>query len=381
MPGKTKRKYVGETMRIHKKLKRPLHLISEALPYEYDDKLLLSMFAELYPYEWKEIVERCNYFIAKDKHLQSVGKKIRYKSPSPKTFFFTMPVVKNILSPNFKAKHKKRFAEDIYNANYDALKAKRSVKINQKNNKVQKYKQTMQEVEPYYIDALIVAYHQKGITTEGKMEIITEMSRFICDKSIKFFYKINDAERNNQIRNKAFQHLQNSGNYVKLRKNFKGKKKSYMVEKTDYNMTPLDLIKRLDADSIQNKKRFSAFISHSYADSKIVEEVISILNTQGHSCYCDWSSDNDFLKRSLVSDYTKEVLKRRIEQSDYLFFIRTDNSMTGEKVNSPWIEMELEYSKSIGKDIYYIDLIEDGIKLPYKLLSHNLMDGKIEWGE
>ena len=379
MPGKVKRKYDGETMRIQKAMKRPLYMIAEVLPREYDANILLSFFKELYPFEWKKIAERCIQSHKKDDFLKSVGKKTRYKASTAERFFFEMLVVKNILSSQFKKKHMETFDEGIRKEKYDALKKRRDAKNAELQQRIIKNIRFVQIVEPYYIDALIAAYHQRGITTEGKMEILTEMGRFICDKTLEFFYKINDAERNDQIRNTAFRHLQNGGHYVKLRKKFKGKQKTYMTEKTYYNMSPSDLVERLNANTIQNEKRFGAFISHSYADIETVKQVIGILNKQGRSCYCDWTSDNDFLKRSLVSDYTKEVLKKRIEQSDCLFFIRTSNSMTGDKVNSTWIEMELEHSEAIGKEIKYIDLVNDGVILPYKLLPHNLADGKIDW--
>lgn len=379
MPGIARRKYDGETMRIHKKLKRPLYLIAEILPCDYDEKLFLSFFMELYPFEWKEIVERCKVFQEKDKFLKSHGKKTRYKSPSPERFFYNMPVVRNILSSNYKAKHKECYNEAEREEKYQNFKRKRSNKIQQKNTQVNNFTDLMQEVEPYYVDVLIVAYHQKGITTEGKIEILKEMGKFICPKTIQFFYKINDAERNNQIRRIAFFHLQKSGHYVKLRKGFKGKKKSYMTETTKFDMTPADLVARLEKDTIQCEKRFGVFISHSFKDAEIVKQVISILNRQGLTCYCDWSSDNDFLKRSLVSNYTKEVLKKRIEQSDKLLFLRTENSMNGTTISSPWIELELLHCQTLGKPIYCVDLLDDQVTLPYLFIKQDIKNKTISW--
>lgn len=380
MPGKARRKYDGETIRICKKLKRPLYLVAEVLPYDYDHRLFLDLFIKLYPNEWNEIVERCASYQAKDNFLQEKGKKARYKSPSPESFFFNIQVVKNILNPQYKLKHKENYNELERDEKYQTFKAKRENKITQRERKIAQYTDLTQEIEPYYVDILIAAYHKKGITTVDKMEILTEMRKFKCQKSIEFFNKNNDSERNDQIRSIAFQHLQKTGHYVKLRKKFKGKKKSYMTETTDFDMTPLDLVKRLEADTVQSKKCYGVFISHSFKDSDTVKRVISILNLQGLSCYCDWSSDNDFLKRSLASKYTKEVLKKRIEQSDKLLFIRTSNSMTGLNLNSPWIELELEHCNALGKPVYCINLINDGVKLPYILLKQNLADGTINWG-
>ena len=381
MPGKTQRKHVGDTIDICKKLKRPLYFVAEVMPTNYNGDVFLTMFKELYPHDWNMIEGRCKQSREKDAFLRSVGKKERYKTHSPEAFFFAMPAVKRILSPQHKMKHKASYDENIRNEKYNALKERRHKRNVEIRSKISKNTELMQIVEPYYIDALIFAYRRRGITTEEKMEIVVEMGRYICDKTIRFFYQINYSERNNQIRNIAFKHLQKCGQYVKLRKGFQGKQKSYMTERTNYNMTPEDLKQRLDADTIQGKKRFGAFMSHSYKDVGIVKKVVRILNEQGVSCYCDWTSDNDFLKRALVSEYTKEVLKVRIAQSDYLFFIRTDNSMTRDKINSPWIEMELDHAEELNKDICYIDLLNDGVKLPYRLLAHNLENGQIEWSE
>ena len=377
MPGKTQRKYVGETMRIHKTLKRPLYFVAELLPCEYDKSDLLALFKEFYPYEWSKIVERCKQSREKDAFLKSVGKKERYKDPSAETFFFEMPVVKNILNPQYMLKHKNSFNETVQKEKYNDLKKRRDAKNTEVAQRLAKNTKLMQTVEPYYVDVLISAYHQHGITIEGKMEILIEMGKFICEKSLEFFYKINDAERNDQIRMIAFKHLQNSGHYVKLRKRFAGKAKTYMTETTDFNMTPMDLRNRLEADTIQNKKTFGMFISHSYKDTNIVKQVISILNKKGISCYCDWMSDNDFLKRSLVSKYTEEVLKKRIEQSKAVLFIRTNNSMIGLSPSSPWIEMELKHCKKIGKELYCIDFLNDREDVPFTTVEHDLANNKI----
>lgn len=379
MPGKTRRKYDGETMRIYKKLKTPLKLVAEILPQEYDCKILLDFFMELYPFEWKEIVERQKYFQEKDEFLKSNGIKKRYKSTTPEKFFYSIPFVKNILSNNYRQKHIEHFNDVEREKKYQKLKQKRYNKIHKRNSKVESFTNLMQEVEPYYVDALIAAYHQKGISIEGKMEILKEMEKFDCSKTIEFFQKINDSERNDQIRHYAYSFLQKSGHYVTLRKNFEGKKKSYMVETTDFNMTPMDLAARLKKDTVQNKKRFGVFISHSFKDAELVKQVISILNKQGLTCYCDWLSDNDFLKRSLVSNYTKEVLKKRLEQSEKILFLRTENSMSGNSINSTWIELELQHSQALQKPIYCIDMLEDSTALPYRFIKMDIENKIISW--
>ena len=67
-------------------------------------------------------------------------------------------------------------------------------------------------------------------------------------------------------------------------------------------------------------------------------------NAIGLNCYVDWSADNVFLKRSMVSDYTKEVLKKRMEQSKCLLYLSSDNSR-----NSEWVLFELDYYENFVK--------------------------------
>ena len=100
----------------------------------------------------------------------------------------------------------------------------------------------------------------------------------------------------------AFQHLQSLGKYVKLRKNFKGKKKTYHIDSTLPNYSPEELVKFLNSDSIESKKKYDIFISHSYLDKDLVKIIKNALNIQNLSCYYDWTSDQYFLKRNLISD-------------------------------------------------------------------------------
>ena len=372
MPGITKRKYDSETMLIRKKIKRPLYLVAEILPYDYDGADLLSLFSQFYPFEWKEIVERQKNYKEKDDFLKKVRKQTRYHPETPEQFFFNMPVVRNILSAAYKEKYKSAYSEESRDRKYNELKSKRESKMAAKTLKIEEYMKLTQEIEPYYIDLLIVAYHQRGMTTEGKIEIVTEMGKFICEKTLTFFNKLNDSEQNAQIRHIAFSHLQHSGHYVKLRKNFKGKQKSYMTATSDFDMTPADLVDRLNRDTFQSKQEFGVFVSHSFLDEKVVRATIKILNSSGFSCYCDWYSDDGFLKRSLVSDFTKEVLKKRMEQSKNILFIRTENS-----VNSPWVQFELEYCKTLGKQIMCLNMLDDGKVLPYRCVDYDFGKGVI----
>lgn len=356
MAGVVKRKYQSETMKLQKSLTRPLNLISEALPAEYDKHLLLRMFKELFPLFWDKIKQRYEQCKIKDEFLTKVGKKNRYHHDNPETFFFKLKKVKQIISNGQRQKHKEKFNEKNSQLAYNALLYKAHSKQRANENKMSSTNKNLQLVEPLYVDIFISAYHKKGITIQGKVEIFHELKKYNSNKVIEFFVKLNDSEKNNQIRRLAFEHLQKLGELVRLRKKFKGKVKSYNTEADMFNVSPEDLHQRIESNTIQNKKSFDAFISHSYKDYGLAQQVISSLNIHGLTVYCDWTSDNDFLKRSLVSEYTKKVLKKRIEQSKSIVIMQTKNSVNSDGTfTSPWISMEIEHALLIGKPIYSLN--------------------------
>ena len=376
MPGISQRKYVGETMRINKSLSQILRRLSDVLPYNYSAETLLELFQDLYPREWMELDQRYHQYTKKDAFLVKNGKKIRYKPDPPREHFLNLPKVKHMLSKGAIAKHKANFDKDGYQQKLDNYKTKRQSAIRSRNEKIAKANELIQNVEPLYIDAFIAAYHKRGISIDGKLEIFKELQKYKSRKVIEFFYKLNDSERNNQIRDMAFNHLQSIGSYVKLRKHYKGKKKEYMTERSQFYMTPLDLLNRIESNNVQNKKVYDVFISHSYKDSSLIKKLIRAFNKHSLNIYCDWTSDSDFLKRELVSEYTKVILKKRLEQSKNVVFVRTNNS-----VESDWVEFELDYSKEIGKTIFCIDFISDGSEeeMNYLYLYYDAVNETIAW--
>lgn len=358
--GVVKRKYTGELMRFNKSLKHPLNLIQDCLPREYSKNDILRIFKELYPNEWNIINQRYKNYLEKDKFLEKKKEKKKYNPEEPEKYFFNLEKVKHMASEGMRNKYKNNFVKESQEKNLSDLKIRRKDKIEQKIKEIDKLNEKIQFIEPLYIDVFIDAYHKKGITTEGKIEIFKELQKYECEKSTEFFYKLNDSEKNNQIRNMAFKHLQKSGKYAKLRQKFKGKQKSYMLEKDAFFMKPVDLVNRIKNNTIQNKKTFDYFISHSSKDKEIIMGIKGLLNKSKKNIYCDWTSDNDFLKREYVSIYTEIVLKKRIKQSKEVIFVRTKNTQDVEnKLFSKWVAMELEYSKKLGKKIFCIDFLND----------------------
>ena len=282
-----------------------------------------------------------------------------------------------MLSKGKKEQHRKNFNDDIREEILVNFRVQRNYKIKIRDEKITKAKKDMQWVDPLFIDIFINGYHQKGITTEGKIEILKELEKYDAPKSLEFFSKLNDSEKNNQVRRMAFNHLQKLGKYVKLRKNFKGKQKSYMTEKSNFFMKPKDLHERIISNSLQDKKEFDYFISHSAKDHELIQRIQKSFNNVSCTVYCDWTSDNDFLKREYAGEYTELVLKRRIEQSKNIVFVQTINT-TDENNNlySDWVKMELEYAKELGKNIVCIDLLNNGY-CEFEFLKYDMENNEL----
>lgn len=332
-------------------MKRPLDLIMLTLKPGYTKDDILTAFRKYYPNEWNTICERYQVYSGKDSFLESVGKKKRYCPKKPEEFFYTLPKVKYLLCEDYRAKHARSYDEDKRQKYCVEFEAKRSAKIKKQQNSIEKNTRKQQNIDPGFLDALIYAYHRKGNSTNDKLEIVKEIQKYNCDKSREFFLKLNDSERNDEIRKLAFHHLQSTGHYVKLRKRFKGKRKPYMTEQSDFVGTPEALACRLrNSKSVQSIKHYDLFISHSYKDWEIVRDIVADANKAGLNCYVDWNADDDFLKRDLVSEFTKEVLKVRLENSDRLLFISTENSRASE-----WVSFELQYyQEHVKNDILMI---------------------------
>ena len=344
MPGMMKRKFDSETGKYMAVFTPQLKKLAAALPFEYDKKTVLDYYKRFFPNQWLNLLGRYEYYLGKDKYLVSVGKKKRYNHNNPDDFFYSLRKVGHICSSGYKFEHKKSCCED-----------RRERALKDLEGKIKKPKvisSNVQLTDPYHLNIFTSAYHKHGATHNEKIEIVNELKKFKAQGVIKFFQKLNDSERNNQIRNIAFDYLQSINACVRKRKSFKGVIKAYHSSNDRFVVTPADLANKLKSGSIQSRKVFDLFISHSYKDNELVRELLPALNEDGLNVYCDWTSDNDFLRRDLVGEYTETVIKIRIEQSSKILFLQTENSVNdiGEFL-SPWVKIELDHAYICNKEI------------------------------
>lgn len=228
MAGEVKRKYGKTQTDFSKRITKCVNSIIPILPQRYNKEDLLTLFQTYYPYEWHQIQDMFTYYRKLDDFLELHGKKRRYNFPQSKAYFYSHPKVRIIIKYNFIKQRAEKYSEEERNNCENELKAKRQKSINKWNNKIENINKLKIHLEPDFLDAYIALYkHTKDI--EERIEILREIQKYDCEKSIDFLYCVNDGSGNNQLRQEAFKLLQNSGHFVILRKNFKGKHKDFTL--------------------------------------------------------------------------------------------------------------------------------------------------------
>lgn len=89
--------------------------------------------------------------------------------------------------------------------------------------------------------------------------------------------------------------------------------------------------------AVRETDRFDIFLSHCVADADVILGVKTLLEEAGNNVYVDWIVDSQ-LERSRVTPATANVLRRRMRQSESLFFATSTSSP-----DSKWMPWELGY--------------------------------------
>lgn len=376
MPGYTKNMYIKDIEAIKQDLSKYIKTLIPVLPKVYDQGVVLHLLEKYYPFEWQLINEKYEYYCIKDKSLVRRGKKARYLMCRPLDLLQSLSIYKKIFSVQYMANHAEAFSNDTYIRNEKKLMASRMPKIQARTEKIEAMRQKAQSVEPVFLDSLMGLYDRKNTSQRDRVYILKELEKYYCPKVINFFRKKVDTEYNRQLREMSFYHLQSLGHFSgQLRKqkymripsdsNRRRKylKDIYAYERFDIREIPEELEYRIANSKEQKIKSFDYFISHSSGDFDLVQRVVQNLNEQKLNIYCDWISDTDYLKRKLVCRATLSVIERRIEQSEAIMFVHSQNSC-----KSKWVRYELNYAHEVGKPIYimHVDDIIEG-KFNYTL--------------
>lgn len=361
MSGVTKHIYEHEIIDIKSMWISELKKIQEILPKNYNENDIINLLKEFYPYEWKSVEFKYNYYNIKDKKLLNINKKIRSNMLEPRKLLKTLPLLKKILTKEYKEKYSKIFDEEKVKYKREELLRNRQPKIKRIDEKIEKALSKTQKVTPIYLDKLIGLYERKRTTQKDKVYILLELKKYYSNKIINFFLKVNDTEINYQLRWEAFYHLQSFNfnprarrqKYMQIHTKNKKRKKFlkevYAKEKFSIPLNPDELEYRILNGKEQKLKEFDFFISHSSRDGKVVQKLITYQNENGKNIFCDWINDSDYLKRNLLCKATLNVIELRLQQSKELIFVESENSK-----NSVWCKYELNYYLELNKPIYYI---------------------------
>lgn len=362
MPGVTKRIFQHDIRDIVSMWNEQLKTIKNVLPQYYTAKDIINALKHFYPHEWKSVEMKYWYYQRKDRDLKKRFGRARYNMKAPIVLLQDVALYKKMLSSEYKEKYANNYnAENVMNAE-SILWSKRKNKIEKIDKKIENAMMKTQQVTPSFLEQLIGLYERKNTSQKDKMYILLELQKYYSPKIIQFFFKLNDTELNKQLRWIAFYHLQ-SFNYqprarrqkymqvhTKNKKRKKYLKEVYPNETYNIPKNPYELEYRIENAKEQKIKKFDFFISHSSRDSVSVQKLIIFENKQGKNVFCDWINDVDYLKRHLVCEATLKILEKRLEQSNALLFVSSNNS-----VNSIWCKYELNYFLELGRKIYVID--------------------------
>lgn len=339
-------------MLFHKKFYKTLRAVAEIMTPGFTDKDFIDSYVEYYPYMMREAEEMCE----ENKRYKANRKKYGYK-----TIAFPYDVNDYIQKESYhllrKIRHAhalgKYFSDEELKAKRQRLKAKCDKKIEQRKAKEEYYLRYAQEICPAYIDKLIKTYFavrkKNSLDVNSRYLILLEAAQFKCEETRIFLEKVNACDKNNQLRRFSFNMLQNMGYNPWLARKRKGKQRSSSLKEIDIIENPTVLLEYIYKYQDLIHKRYDVFLSHSYFDTKDLLRLKRMLNAQGLVVYIDWVNDKVMLNRINQNHDTWSVLQRRMDISDKMIFVMTDNSLRSE-----WTLREIDYFQKLGKQIYVL---------------------------
>lgn len=359
--GVTKHIYEHDIREILTMWNKQIKTIIPLLPQFYEEDDIKLLLKEYYPHEWHSVEIKYIYYCKKDKFLKKRFGKARFFMKKADNLIKDVDLYRRISSYRYKEKHSKMFSEIQCQAATKELKEKRVPKIERINQKISNALRHTQQMTPDFIDQLIGLYERKTTTQKDKCYIIKELKKYYNDKVIQFFFKLNDTELNKQLRWEAFYHLQSFNYQPRARRqkymqiHTKNKKRKHYLRFVYPNETyeipnnPYELEYRIENAKEQKIKSYDYFISHSSRDSTSVQQLIEFENRAQKNVFCDWINDSDYLKRHLICEATLRVIEQRLEQSNALLYVDSENSR-----DSVWCIYELNYYLQLNKPIYVI---------------------------
>jgi hypothetical protein len=102
------------------------------------------------------------------------------------------------------------------------------------------------------------------------------------------------------------------------------------------------------------------FLSHNFRDAEIVLGMKELFTEMGYKVYVDWIEDPQLNRRN-VNKTTATKLKERMQKSESLFFITTENS-----TDSKWMPWECGYFDGIKRKVAIVPVVRNSSDEKYR---------------
>lgn len=336
-------------MLFTKNFKRPMKKVAKAMPVGFTNEDFYEAYKKYYPYMMVEARKMCDDY----KRHNISRKKKEYKNivyfPEPEEF------LKQASSKTIGLTRKAHQGGDVMSAEQLAsytlmLEQDSKRRIAERKRKEEAFLMLAQNVEPKYIKKLIDLYFRtrnaNTLDVNSRYLILLEIAQFKCKESITFLSKINSCDKNNDMRLLAFNLLQQMGEHPWLARNRKGKKRQSAIQPIDIAANPTRLVEHIYKYQGSIHNRYDVFLSHSSYDTQQLLSLKQKLNAEGLVVYIDWVNDKVMMDRRNQNEDTWNVLKLRMDESGKMLFVMTDNSL-----RSTWTPKEIDYFKSLNKEI------------------------------
>ena len=316
--------------------------LSLVLSPHFSNEEYIATFQECFPHLWEDIESFCkerkeNFYRRKDKGLRTVP----YYSPEEFLVKHARPQSLKIIQSS--REERDRIKKQLIISGQKTLQ--------QRKDKLEQNLVYVQEVCPSYVDNLIKAYFnirkRQTLDINARYLILLEASQFKCKETLSFLHRINACDKNQDLRMMAFYALQRMGEHPWLSRNLKGKKRLSQLKRIDIQKNPTELLEMISKYQNLLYQSFDVFLSHSSKDEKELLKIKSILNKQGFTVYIDWVNDRKMLNRANQDENTWNALFLRMDQSNRLLYVLTDNC-----ISSECTKKEVEYFKAKDKSVY-----------------------------
>lgn len=343
------RKMEYRKMLFTKDFKSPMKRIAKALPVGFTDDDFYEAYKKYYPYMMEEARKICDDYKRHNAFRRKKGYKNIVVFPEPDELL-RQASSKTIRLTRKAHQSGEVMSDEVLAYNLSLLEHDSKRKIPERKRKEEAFLRLAQDVEPKYIKRLISLYFQvrkaNTLDVNSRYLILLEIAQFKCKESISFLSKINSCDKNYEIRHLAFDLLQQMGEHPWLARNRKGRKRQSEIKPIDIAENPTLLVEHICKYQEFIHGRYDVFLSHSSYDTKQLLALKQKLNAKGLVVYIDWVNDKVMMDRKNQNEDTWTVLKLRMDESKKMLFVMTDNSLRSE-----WTQKEIDYFKSLGKEV------------------------------